>query len=851
MPTPNDFETDALLARAVQGGPLGRGRDLAAPLHELCRSAGDEPQAPDRDEAARRIGAMSPEDLGEVLRFVTARFHLLNTAEQVNIIRVNRRRAAAAKPDAPRPESLAEALLRLKQAGMDAAGVRALVQRLDVQPTLTAHPTEAKRRGVPDNLVKAAHLLDAALDEHRSDDDRGTLRLRLDGLVQVLLATDDVRPQRLEVADEVKNGLFFLRSSIWSAAPRLMRDLSKAADTVFGPGSMPVTGLPALLRYRTWIGGDRDGNPRVTHDVTDDALHQLRAAAIDLWDKELLELQRELTVSRRLVPIPEWFLDLVREEGDRFIDDAATIEKRRNEPIRVRLLQIRGHVRRDAAYDGASLLRDLLRVRDALSGAGLEAVANTGRLADAIVRARIFGLHLATLDIRQHSRVHETVIAELLRLAGVCADYAALTEEQRLPILRAELANPRPLRPLDAPLSPAAAELMQTLAVVRRAVQADRRAVRSYIISMTHGVSDMLEAVLLMKEAGLTRIEHAPDGSARLVGTLHVVPLLETIDDLTRGESLVAATLDDPLYRSHLDSLVPPELSPGGIAGAPVQEIMLGYSDSNKDGGFFMANLSLDHAQRRIAHAVRSRGVLLRYFHGRGGTIGRGGGRAGRAILATPPPARTGRIRFTEQGEVISFRYALPAIAERHLEQILNAALLASADDREADHDPRLPELLERMARRSMEHYRTLIDDPEFWGWFVGAGPITAIAGLPIASRPVMRAAGAALADRRSGFEELRAIPWVFSWVQMRCLAPGWFGRPSSPPPTRNRNCWRASTAAAPGSPPSSTTPRASSSAHASPWCAAMPCRCTHRRASGFSACSGTNTTWPSAPCSA
>jgi phosphoenolpyruvate carboxylase len=441
-------------------------------------------------------------------------------------------------------------------------------------------------------------------------------------------------------------------------------------------------------------------------------------------------------------------------------------------------MQLRARLKRDPGYDGLALVRDLLAVRDAIAQAGLSEAARSGRLADAIVRARVFGLHLATLDIRQHSAVHEATVAELLALAGVTPDYRALSETQRVEVLRRELAQPRPLRPLDAPLSPQAAEMMQTLRVVREAVTHDRRCVRSFVISMTHGLSDILEVLLMMKEAGLTRVVRSETGAPTLESTLHVAPLLETIDDLERGEQLIGAMLDDPLYRSHLESLVPASLRDRfeGRMTAPVQEVMLGYSDSNKDGGFLMANVALDRAQRRVARAVLDRGVLLRYFHGRGGTVGRGGGRAGRAIMASPAPARTGRIRFTEQGEVISFRYALAPIAERHLEQIMHAALVSSADGREPESDPRAPALIERLARQSMERYRALIDDPEFWGWFVSTGPIGPIAGMPIASRPVMRTGAASASADRSGFETLRAIPWVFTWVQMRGLAPGWFG---------------------------------------------------------------------------
>ncbi|MGH7242178.1 MAG: phosphoenolpyruvate carboxylase [Phycisphaerales bacterium] len=765
---------ERLLERAAAACAIGPARDVAGRLHALCVAAGDEIESASRDDAAKQIARLAPGELGDVLRYVTTRFYLLNQTEQVNIIRTNRDRARRATAEHPRPESLPEAFAKLQALGIDRDGVRALTERLDIQPTLTAHPTESKRRSVLDNLVRATDLLLKLDDETLPEHERRACEMRLESLIQLLLATDDVRLKRLEVIDEVKNGLFFLKSSIWSVVPRLMREVVDAANEAMGPNTLDLTELPALVRYRTWIGGDRDGNPRVTHDVTSGTLHVLRQAALELWDRELLELQQELTLSRRRVPIPESFVEIVRAEGDRFIEDPAPLEQRQHEPIRVRLMQLRGRLKRDPSYDGASLLQDLLVIRDAVESAGLADAARRGRLADAIARARVFGTHLATLDIRQHSRVHEAVVGELLALAGVTAEYASLPEAKRVELLRAELAQARPLRSQDSPLSAQASELMLTLSGVRKAVEQDRRSVRSYIISMTHGVSDILEVLLLTKEAGLTRAVRG-EGRVRLESSLHVVPLLETIDDLERGESLVAGMMDEPLYRSHLESLVPREIAPGSPNSAPMQEIMLGYSDSNKDGGFLMANLALERAQRRVARAVRSRGVLLRYFHGRGGTVGRGGGRAGRAILGAPGPARTGRIRFTEQGEVISFRYALAPIAERHLEQIMHASLIASADQRESERAPELSAIFERLSAESMARYRELIDDKDFWPWFVSAGPIGPIAGLPIASRPVMRAEGSGVGTQ-SGFDQLRAIPWVFTWIQMRCLVPSWYG---------------------------------------------------------------------------
>ncbi|MBX3386741.1 MAG: phosphoenolpyruvate carboxylase [Phycisphaeraceae bacterium] len=778
---------DDLLARAARACGLDRARALSVELADLCRAAGDDVASPCHDAAALRIAALEPDQIAGVLRFVVARFHLLNQAEQVHITGVNRARARFATPERPRAESIQEALLLLRNQGCPAEHVRELAHKLDVQPTLTAHPTEAKRRTILDNLVKAAEHMRTLTDPEAAQAERSRAERRLLVLMQILLVTDEVRPRRLEVLDEVRNGLYYLQSSIWHAAPRLARELAESADALFGPRSIDPTELPPVIRYRTWIGGDRDGNPRVTHHATHRTIELLRASAIDLWDRELFEIQRELTLSDRRVPVPNWFTELVAESarsGSLGSDERAWIAHRTHEPFRVRLMQMRTRLREDAAYDGRSLLSDLLTVRDAVDQSDLHDVARDGALADAVLRARIFGLHLATLDIRQHSRVHEAAVAELLALAGITSDYAGLPEDARVEVLRAELAQPRPLRPVNAALSETTDELMRTLDVVRLAVDRDRRAVRSYVISMTHGLSDVLEVLLLMKESGLSGVAnpHVRAAVPDLRSRVHIVPLLETIDDLRRGESLVSAMLDEPVYRAHLDSLVP-EGAPHGAH--PMQEIMLGYSDSNKDGGFFMANAALEHAQRAIARAVHTRNVELRFFHGRGGTVGRGGGRAGRAILAAPAPARSGRLRFTEQGEVISFRYGLAAMAERHLEQILHAALLASGHHPEQTRQPALNSLLTRLADDSMHAYRRLIDDPEFWSWFTAAGPIGAIAGLPIASRPVMRthSAPAGRSDPAASnpapsgsLDSLRAIPWVFTWIQMRCLAPGWYG---------------------------------------------------------------------------
>jgi phosphoenolpyruvate carboxylase len=751
---------DDALTRACQRVGLGPALSLSAELADVCRAGGDRLDDPAWDEAASRIADLGLDRLADLVRVGTARFHLLNKAEQLNIIRVNREREQRSAEGPPRPESIDDAMARLRGAGFTPERVRDLLRELDIEPTLTAHPTEARRRTVLEKQTDIAECVVRLRDPALTARERAETGARLDRVISVLLMTDDVRVTRLDVPDEVRNGIYFLSTTIWKTVPRLMRDIVWAAQRAFGPEQAAIVAndLPPLLRYRTWIGGDRDGNPNVTAQVTARTMAMMREAVVRLWDAELERLRHVLSVSTRRANLGDEIAAAI-EADEAWIGPETHLEQRRYEPIRVRLSQMRARLARDPGYNGDALLADLMLIRRALHAAGLTGVAEEGLLSDAIVRARVFGLHLATLDVRQHSGVHEAAVSELLALAGVHPDFASLGEAERAALLRRELASARPLTPVGAEMSEQTAEVLATMRTVRDAVDREPESVRCWIISMTHRVSDMLGVLLLMKEVGLYRpaVAGRPARSA-----VHVVPLFETVDDLERAPDLMDECLADPVYRAHLDAVCPSK---------PEQEIMLGYSDSNKDGGFLMANVALHVAQRRIAEVFVRRGVGLRYFHGRGGTIGRGGGRAGRAILAAPPGARTGRIRFTEQGEVITFRYALPDMARRHLEQIVHASLLAASDVDPVTPDDAFADLAMRLARRAKDAYRALIDDPAFWDWFTGVSPVEHIGGLPIASRPVSRASGSELT-----FDRIRAIPWVFSWVQMRALVPGWYG---------------------------------------------------------------------------
>ncbi len=724
--------------------------ELVEELRLLCKRAEAEEDPALRERAATIVSALSHEEIVWLLRSFTVFFHLANQAEQHEIARINRARAADPEWGGTRPESIDQAIAAFRGAGNSYAQLRALLEELEIEPTLTAHPTEARRRSVLDAQQRIATLL-RRLDGVSGPLERDEVLDELYAQVALLMATDEVRAERPTVEDEVEQGIYFLSGTIWETVPRIHRDLVEAIRRHYGESADPGP----ILRYRSWIGGDRDGNPAVTAEVTRRTLARQRAVAIARHLEELHALERELSISSRRTAVPEFLDESLRADAAE-VDLPEQLRGRyAHEPYRlkVRYLIARLEGLQDGAgaseYGSDRFTADLDLLDRALHASGHAAVARNGRLARARVLARSFGFHLASLDVRQHSRVHEEAVADLLRCAEVTASYAQLSEAEKVDLLTAELRSPRPLLPTDARPAGPAADALATLETVRDAVQRDPRSVGSYIVSMTHSVSDMLEPLLLAKEVGLWQ---------RRAGLpLDLVPLFETIEDLEGAGERMKEIFAHPVLRDQI------------AAHGDLQEVMLGYSDSNKDGGYWMANWALHRAQARLGRTFREAGVTLRLFHGRGGTVGRGGGRASQAILAMPPDARSGRIRLTEQGEVISFRYALPEIARRHLEQIVHAQIVASlkAGGEGARDEP----LMAEIAEQSMRAYRDLIDDPRVWEWYRRVTPIEQIGGLPIASRPVSRRSAA-----EPTFDDLRAIPWVFAWNQVRYLVPGWYG---------------------------------------------------------------------------
>ncbi len=688
-------------------------------LVEICRVW-------QRDEGpvsglVERIPALGvPDVAAKAARALTVLFQLINIAEQKEIVRVNRLRR-------PRRESIREALREARELGMDDAALSGILGQVRIEPTLTAHPTEAKRREVLDRLHDIALALgrigqaEAPQGLDQPLDLEGLPEADLYRSLTLLWQTPEVARTKLTVGEEAANVRHYFRLSILDAVSWVGRDLEHALSD---SGSL-VKAPDSLISYRSWVGGDRDGNPLVTHAETLET-HRMNTEAYRAWLKETLsEARRELSVDEDLG------LTASLDELEDALQGAGSLEKAQ---------------------------RSLEAVSAALSHRKAVPAAKTGRIRRLQRLIASFGLSMAALDIRQHSERHEAAVAELLAFAGAEPDYSALSETARRELLTKELLSPRPLAPSDWAASPPAEEVRATARAVRQIHQTSGlRAVQCWIISMTHGVSDLLEVGIILKDAGLVR--DTPEG---LRSDLQIVPLLETIHDLEGAPELLDALFANPAYRQILEGQ--------GMR----QEVMLGYSDSTKDGGFLCANWSLYQAQEMISEAGRRAGVKIDFFHGRGGTVGRGGGRASRALRSQPPGSFSGRVRFTEQGEVIGYRYGLPPIAHRHLEQIVGAVILEMAEEASQSEPPVKQEwryCMSRLAAWSQEAHRGLIEDPEFWSFYTQATPIELIADLPIASRPVMRPG-----KLGEGLEALRAVPWNFAWVQSRYVLPGWFG---------------------------------------------------------------------------
>jgi phosphoenolpyruvate carboxylase len=695
-----------------------------------------------RDRLRALIAALSLDDAEGLVRAFSVYLHLANTAEERHRMRVNASRESASL-EAPRPESVPALVAGLKQDGWSADEATALLASLRLHLTFTAHPTETRRRTVRHHLTEIAADLDrlaAAAGRGRAAETAA--RRALVARIALLWGTSELHSTRPTVEDEARGGLVYLPTVLWSVIPRLVEELERAVEAHYGV--RPA--LPPPLVFRSWIGGDRDGNPNVLPDVTRWAQDFARGEAIGLYTRALDRLTRDLSVSDQQVRLPE----TLRLEIDDLLAGIAIPPLLQGEPFRALCFGIREKLQAletdgPSAYrEPRDFLADVKTIGGGLARIGLpEAVATAVRPLE--LQAQVFGLDLVALDLREESRAHAAAVAELLKVGGVTADYEAMDRPAREALLTRELASARPLAPVGH--KPATRALEVALGALRV-----WRARGAYVVSMTHAPSDLLEVMILAREAGLYR----PSGAL----PFDVVPLFETLADLDGAAAIVSRLLGNPLFLAHVRGR-------GGL------EVMIGYSDSNKDAGFLAANWALYKAQETITAAARPFGVPVWFFHGRGTSTARGGGSAGRAIASLPPGTVGARLRLTEQGEALADRYSQPDLAYRNLEQLLYHLGQAAARDARDDArplDPAWREALERAARASSAAYRALLAQPGFFEFYEQLTPIREIGALKIASRPVYRS------GRVREISDLRAIPWVMSWSQVRLPVPAFFG---------------------------------------------------------------------------
>jgi len=715
------------------------------------------------DDGARRefeslLDGLSMDEAMTVVRAFSYFSHLANIAEDLHHIR--RSRAHQMAGSAPREGSLTYALDRAAGAALPADQLSGFFDTALISPVLTAHPTEVQRRSVLDTEMKISRLMEARDRMRLTPEESAEIDESLRRTVLALWQTRMLRRHRLAVIDEVVNGLAFYDHTFLRELPRLYGALEDELDRRGIPRSQE---LPNFLRMGSWIGGDRDGNPFVTAEVLQRTL-RMQSTRIFAWYLEQLhELGAEIPGATTTVNVSQELEELAARSPDRN-------PQRADEPYRRALTGIYAriaatareldqlHAMRHAVGDapGYAASQDFVSDLDIIhrslieNGAGLIA---RGRLRQLRRAARTFGFHLAAVDLRQNSDVHERVVAELLAATQSDLDYRAMSEPERIRLLASELQT---ARPLASPYLQYSDETRSELDIGRTATELRRRygtaAVQNYIISKTDGVSDILEAVLLAKEAGLVQTRDAQLG-------LNVIPLFETIQDLRNSGEVMDRLFREPAYARLLESR------------GRTQEVMLGYSDSNKDGGFLTSGWELFKAQGELVRVFARHGIRLRLFHGRGGSVGRGGGPTYQAVLAQPAGAVQGQIRVTEQGEVIGAKYSNPEVGRRNLETLVAATLEATLlNGSPGATAAEFVDAMEALSAHAFRAYRELVYETDgFERYFWESTVISEIAELNIGSRPASRKKSRAIAD-------LRAIPWVFSWAQCRLMLPAWYG---------------------------------------------------------------------------
>ena len=739
----------SVLAEVVRMGDGEQALDLHARSVALAQRAraGEREAA---DELAELVAGLSVAQAEVLIRSLTRWFQLLNLAEDNERVRRLGARGAG------NPGSVRHAVGRIHTRGVSAEELTDTLAAAELRLVLTAHPTEARRRTTIEKLARIFATL-RELDERAAPEEPAFERLA--EIAQELWGSDDVRTVALGVDDEVQGGLDYLSTTLARTVPSVYRELEAAIADAY-PGD--EVRLPPLLTFGTWMGGDRDGNPNVTPEVTVDTLETMRRACLSFLEARVGEVGGRLSMSSRVTGVPVDLEAMADAAAERFPELSADLARRHpEEPYRRAFSLIRARLRatrkrEPGAYAGRGELLDDLRVAERALRSPHGRFVAAGGLRDLIRQVEVFGFHFARLDIREHAKIHRHAIGEILSELRLHESYETLGDDERAALLAREIADRRPLIPADVSgLSASTQETVATFRMLREVLDGEHAgAVQAYIISGTSSAADMLEVLLLMKESGLAR---AGGEDARL----RIVPLFESGETLERAAETMGALLSHGVYREALRAV------------GDEQEVMIGYSDSNKDVGYVASGWNTYRAQIALADLFAEQGVAWTFFHGRGGAVGRGGGKANVAILAQPLGTVRGRMKTTEQGEVLSAKYSVAEIARRELELVTSAILLSTLS-----RDPHAPEdrmreyeaAVQRMADVSCRSYRGLVyEDFGFEAFFRAATPVEEISRQQLGSRPPKRGTTA-------GIEDFRAIPWVFSWTQSRIVLPAWYG---------------------------------------------------------------------------
>jgi phosphoenolpyruvate carboxylase len=739
--------------------------DAEEEIRLLCkRLRFDYDQALD-ERLRRKIEGMDGDQLQKIVRAFSVYFQLVNIAERYH--RVRRRRQYESSPgNPPQRASLASALARLRGEGLRAQKLQRVLDDMSVELVLTAHPTEALRRSIRQKHVRIGEMLESMESGMLTWKERRRLESKLAEEVTVLWQTDELRARRPEVTQEIERTLLFFENPLVSATLDVYREFEDELARRF-PGSDLKLGR--ILEFGSWVGGDQDGNPFVKPETLDVALELHRELIVKRHLGSVLSLVDHMSQSEKLSAVSDELLASVERDAELLPETSERYQKLDpNEIYRRKLFFVAERLRRTLARSGsptaypgvADFVEDLRVVRRSLLEHGGERIAEGG-LRDLIRQAEVFGFHLAKLDVRQESAKVVGAVAELVA-AGTGEDLTAMKERERAFLLRRLILDPSPLPSGPGGLSEDSVRVVETFERIRHAGEVfSEPPVETFVLSMARQASDVLCVQLLARRAGLLEV----DGDGRCVASqLGITPLFETIDDLDRAPEVLRRLLEDPFYRSSLSRR------------GDLQEIMLGYSDSGKDAGYVTSNWALYEAQGALSRVAGDYGVRLRLFHGRGGSAGRGGGPSYQAIMAQPPATLDGKIRITEQGEVISFKYSMRGLARRNLDTVLAAVLESSAgaDGSPREPDPRWVRAMEILSGSAQKAYRALVyEDEGFLSFFSDASPIGELSLFNVGSRPARRA-------QDQDVESLRAIPWVFAWTQNRFLLPSWYGAGSA-----------------------------------------------------------------------